>query len=94
MSSNGLDTPVDDSLCVSTTALYSGSFLSACSRVSRSAGFPSGNSSLVTSAPTASAISAKRIPNTPMIRDRTLSPGEIVFTTAVSMAPVPDDVMK
>ena len=61
---------------------------------SGSAAVPSGKSSRVTSAPYASAISANRLPNTPMTRDKTLSPGDSVLTTAVSMLPVPEEVMK
>jgi hypothetical protein len=34
----------------------------------------------------------QRSPNLPALRVRTLSPGDRVFTTAVSMAPVPDEV--
>ena len=74
--------------------LQSGMSARACATSSGSAAFPSGNSSRVTSAPYASAISAKRLPNTPITRDSTLSPGDSVLTTAVSMLPVPEEVMK
>ena len=92
--SSGLETPLEDSLCVSITALKSGSARSASRRTSMSAASPRGNSSLVTSAPTASTISLNRMPKNPMMMASTLSPGEMVLKTAVSMAPVPDDVMK
>ena len=90
----GLETPVELSLCVNITALIWGFFLMFSRTASRSAALPSSKLSLSTSAPYASAISANLSPKTPIIIDKTLSPGEIVFTTAASIAPVPEAVMK
>ena len=91
--SRSFATPVDVSLCVTVTALTSGSALSASRSTSRSIASPKGNSSVLTSAPYTLAMSVNLFPNTPIVALMTLSPGDSVFTTAASIAAVPDPVM-
>ena len=88
-----LVTPVEVSLCTTATALIARSRSSA-SRASMRAGSapvrqsPSRSS---TSRPSRRAISVHRVEKCPVSLISTMSPGESVFTSAASHAPVPDD---
>ena len=90
ISSSGFVTPVDVSLCVTSTAFTSGCSSSAWRTSSGRAACPHSYCSGITSAPYASAIAANRSPNDPMLTESTLSPGDSVFTIADSSPPVPD----
>ena len=94
MSFNGFLTPVELSLCVIKTALI----LEFSNKVdftsSGSANSPYSNEILIVSHPYASEISANLSPNHPIDIDKILSPGDVVLTIAVSIAPVPDAVIK
>ena len=91
--SKSFATPVEVSLCVTITDVMSGSAFSASRSVSRSIASPKGKLSVLTSAPYADAMSVNLLPNTPIVALMTLSPGDMVFTTAASIADVPDPVM-
>ncbi len=93
-SRSGLATPVEVSLCVSSTALYGPEDARWRASASGSAGVPHSKSSFSTSAPKMVAIFANRSPNEPMLTARTRSPGESVLTTAASIAPDPEPVRR
>ena len=75
ISRSGSATPVEVSLCVTSTARY-GAALTRCSRTAAaSAASPHSTANRSTRPPNASAIFAKRSPNEPIVIARTRSPG-------------------
>ena len=85
---------VEVSLWVINTALTPGLSLMAFFTASGSAALPHSTLRLTTSTPNVLAIFAHLSPNTPMLTESTLSPGENRFTTADSRPPVPEPVSK
>src|SRR5215813_9429230 len=82
-------TPVDDSLCWTSTALTSACSRSAWARRSGGTVSPCGASSSTTARPKALAMASQRWANAPALTTITRSPADSVFATAASMAPVP-----
>ena len=92
-SRSGLATPVEVSLCVSSTARYGGASARRAASAAGSAASPHSTSKRSTCAPKACAMSANRSPKPPMMTASTRSPGERLLTMAASIAPEPEPVM-
>ena len=86
-------TPVEVSLWVTITTFTSGLALRHFRRTSKSTSEPNGNSRLTKSIPYRSDITPNLLPKTPTVALIALSPGDKVFTTAASIADVPEPVI-
>ena len=93
MASRLFATPVEVSLCVTITAFASEFAFRQFRRTSRSTSEPKGNSRLTRSIPYLSDMTPNLFPKTPTVAFIALSPGERVFTTAASIAEVPEPVI-
>ncbi len=82
--------PVEVSLWVAKTTLVSGACRSAAATISGSTLLPYGTVTARTRTPYARQISAQRSPNFPPCTTMAWSPGDKVFATEPSMAPVPE----
>jgi hypothetical protein len=86
-----LVTPVEVSLCTTITAAIEGSLRSTAATLSGSTPWRQSPSTQSTSSPSRSAIARHRVAKWPVSKASTRSPGDSVFTSAASQAPVPDD---